>query len=176
MRPLYGQWLVTMSNYGHRQVGDQRSLHTQLHLGQSKCPWQLMTGLGTLLQWWSLSDPAEPTIGKTYKICAWGLPVPKILLFRVKIKKFRSSPYFIMKCMKVVGEGERKDTKPSGSRSQLLSRKNLFNLERTRKNTQWNPLLFIPEHFTVVKELIIQLLLVLLLTSFHRRQQLENEA
>lgn len=78
--------------------------------------------------------------------------------------------------MKVVGEGERKDTKFSGSRSQLLSRKNIFNLETPRRNKWRNPLVFMPEHFTVVKELIIQLLLVLLLASFHRRQQLENKA
>lgn len=75
--------------------------------------------------------------------------------------------------MTVVGEGERKDTKFSGSRSQMLSRKDLSNLETPRRNIWQNPLLFILKHFAVVEEFITQLLLVLLLASFHRKQQLE---
>lgn len=57
-------------------------------------------------------------------------------------------------------------------RNQLLSRNSILSLETPRRNTQQNPLLFIPEHFTVAKELIVQLLLVLLLATLHRRQQL----
>lgn len=38
MRPLHMHWLVTMGASGHRQVGDQRSLHTQLCSGQIKTP------------------------------------------------------------------------------------------------------------------------------------------
>jgi len=86
--------------------------------------------------------------------------------------KFCFSGLKLRNFMVAAGDRERKNIKFSGSRSQLLSRKNFLNLETLRRN----PLLFIPEHFTVVKKFIVQLLLLLLLASFHRRQQLENKA
>lgn len=58
-------------------------------------------------------------------------------------------------------------------RNHLLSRNSIVSLETPRRNTQQNPLVFIPEHFTIIKELIVQLLLVLLLATLHRRQQLK---
>lgn len=175
MRPLYRWWLVTMGTYGHRQVGNQRGLHIQLHLGQLKWPgssrWSWVPccsdGLCPIL----LNLPLERPI----KCVPEGFLYPKFCYSGLKWRNFIVVPTLLWNEWKWWEKG-RERTQNFQAAAVSSFKKELIQLRNMKGKYTAKSYSVHTKAFTVVKELIIQLLLVLLLASFHRRQQLENKA